>query len=397
MVQFDNPIVGGTTLIREAIQSDNFASTDQGVTGWQINRDGTATFTELTIGSSVYTIDQNGNAVFQNVNAQAITLNGTNLQTILNDLVTNETLAGGAWLPLTYQNGWADLSTTDPKLQIRRLADSRTIHICGSMSVGTFTDGTVVANIPVSTPNLRPANNISFPVWVHYSTAPTGFNVAGLPPRFDVESNGNVRCWNLGQTGGTPNQCIINTIFPLDAITGSSPPPPTQYTTTYQCNGSQCFDTNGNNRAPYNSGYAYQGYYSSTNGNQFSILNFPYSTIQSDLSGATITKVEVYLHNHSWYYNSGGTAIIGYGTATAGSGSYNYSNVSPDWTASSNWALGATQWVTVANGIGTAFQNGTAKAIALGKAPSSSDLTYYGSFYGYGQSGAPQLRITYTK
>lgn len=30
-MQFDNPIVGGVTLIREAIQSDNFASTDQGV------------------------------------------------------------------------------------------------------------------------------------------------------------------------------------------------------------------------------------------------------------------------------------------------------------------------------------------------------------------------------
>jgi hypothetical protein len=40
-VPFNNPIVGGTQLVRSAIQSQNFVT---GVSGWSINRDGSAEF-----------------------------------------------------------------------------------------------------------------------------------------------------------------------------------------------------------------------------------------------------------------------------------------------------------------------------------------------------------------
>jgi hypothetical protein len=40
---FANPVVGGTTLIREAIHSPNYV---QGVSGWTINRDGSAEFND---------------------------------------------------------------------------------------------------------------------------------------------------------------------------------------------------------------------------------------------------------------------------------------------------------------------------------------------------------------
>lgn len=43
---FSNPIVGGTALIRPAINSPNFVS---GATGWSINRNGTAEFSGATI------------------------------------------------------------------------------------------------------------------------------------------------------------------------------------------------------------------------------------------------------------------------------------------------------------------------------------------------------------
>src|SRR5262245_5325450 len=43
---FGNPIVAGTTLVRNAIQSDNFRT---GVSGWRIKRDGTAEFQDATI------------------------------------------------------------------------------------------------------------------------------------------------------------------------------------------------------------------------------------------------------------------------------------------------------------------------------------------------------------
>lgn len=42
---FTNPIVAGTTLVRSAIRSPDYVT---GVSGWAINRDGTAEFNELT-------------------------------------------------------------------------------------------------------------------------------------------------------------------------------------------------------------------------------------------------------------------------------------------------------------------------------------------------------------
>ncbi|WP_237519189.1 hypothetical protein, partial [Streptomyces sp. SID5910] len=46
---FRNSVLAGSTLIREAIESQNFQS---GVEGWQIAADGTAEFSDLTIRSS---------------------------------------------------------------------------------------------------------------------------------------------------------------------------------------------------------------------------------------------------------------------------------------------------------------------------------------------------------
>lgn len=43
---FANPIVGGNTLIREAIQSPNYVV---GTSGWTINRDGSAEFNDVTV------------------------------------------------------------------------------------------------------------------------------------------------------------------------------------------------------------------------------------------------------------------------------------------------------------------------------------------------------------
>src|ERR1700761_27153 len=42
---FSNPVVGGTTLIRPAIHSPDYAA---GVSGWTINADGTAEFNNVT-------------------------------------------------------------------------------------------------------------------------------------------------------------------------------------------------------------------------------------------------------------------------------------------------------------------------------------------------------------
>jgi hypothetical protein len=50
-VPFTNPIVGGVKLIRQAIQSPNYVP---GVSGWTINRDGTAEFSGVTLRGELY-------------------------------------------------------------------------------------------------------------------------------------------------------------------------------------------------------------------------------------------------------------------------------------------------------------------------------------------------------
>ena len=68
-MEFGNPIVGTENLIRTAIKSPDFNTDPESgnVTGWRIARDGSATFYNLTIGSVSFNIDQNGNAVFNDV------------------------------------------------------------------------------------------------------------------------------------------------------------------------------------------------------------------------------------------------------------------------------------------------------------------------------------------
>lgn len=48
---FSNPIVGGTVLIRPAIQSPDYVA---GTSGWSINKDGTAEFNDVTVRGEVH-------------------------------------------------------------------------------------------------------------------------------------------------------------------------------------------------------------------------------------------------------------------------------------------------------------------------------------------------------
>jgi hypothetical protein len=72
---FGNPIVGGTTLIRPAIHSPDYV---EGVSGWSINKDGTAEFNDVTFrgeaqsanyvpGVSGWKLDQGGDAEFNSI------------------------------------------------------------------------------------------------------------------------------------------------------------------------------------------------------------------------------------------------------------------------------------------------------------------------------------------
>lgn len=169
--------------------------------------------------------------------------------------------------------------------------------------------------------------------------------------------------------------------------------PVTQYTKTYTSTWTRSYQGDGSLRI--SNGDMYQGYYSSTNGNQRSLIGFDDDTIRADLAGATIDKVELRLDNTHFYNNSGGTAVIGthsYGSApsTWSGGTVNESR------ETESWAKGALKWVTLSNSFGTDFKSGAATGIALGPGDTTS-LTYYSYWVGQNGTNKPQLKITYTK
>lgn len=152
--------------------------------------------------------------------------------------------------------------------------------------------------------------------------------------------------------------------------------------------------SSGQNMSPF-----YQGGESSAggtfNGTQKAIISFG-ASIQSDLSGVSISKVTLRLHvQHSWY-NSGLTCILGY-TSYADTGHPNTWNGSTNRTALTNYDIGEGSTVTrdlTGTGLGSALQSGAAKTLCVGPG-SSYDLNNYGYFTGPGGSSSqePSLYI----
>lgn len=413
-MEFGNPIVGGEDLIRESIKSPNFETDpENGVQGWQISRDGTATFYNLVIGSPDFIIDQNGNAVFSSVSADVINLNGTSLS----DILTDYPLGIIALTQITGSSvGYTGTSILAGRIVIPNASANRQYVIGGSRL--HFNSGTATTvdrmNIEVRTNWNSPTTTASSLLWSHQErvTNTTAFDqdiefrhpFQVSPPNGEGVDDLHIGVYfysedtsgQLSMDGVTGSRLYVEDIGL--AITystfslGTGTTPVQSYTKTYSANGSASFQSNGTNRGVSS---CYQGYYSSTNGNQYSMITFPYATIQADLAGATITKTELYLNNNHFYSNAGGTAIIGYHNQSSVSGNHSSSQIT-DNVDTESFTYGQAKWFTITNTIGNAFKNNTAKGIALGPGPSSSQ-SYYGYFAGNGESGEPQLRITYTK
>lgn len=422
---FSDPIVGTEVLIRNQIQSENFSvDPETGVTGWQIKRDGTATFNQLVIGGPNFIIDSNGDAVFHSITLTAddsetgIILHGEDIDP---ELYNHKAKGVLSWVDVTNSSA-ATITTSDTVMGRLILTDfdvNRAYRFHGLLHVDcngvspTYigfrvryawdTDPTTSSSIlfehqaggrdPTQTDEftaivfLFDVNDLGTPGTNLHLLLSTFSSVAGI--RVQSEAWNYLAVEDAGET-------ISRETYDL---TGGGGSPPAQYVKTYSANGSASYQGDDDIRSGIDE--CYQGQYSSTNGNQYSVILFPYSTIASDLSGATINKVEVYLNNNHWYNNSGGTAIIGYHNSATTPSSFTYPSSTDNITRSS-FTYGQAKWVTVDNSIGTAFKNGTAKGILLGKGQTSggtlsTDKLYYGYFAGNGQSGEPQLRITYTK
>ncbi len=424
---FSDPIVGTEVLIRNQIQSENFSvDPETGVTGWQIKRDGTATFNQLVIGSPFFNIDENGDAVFHSItltaddDETAIFIHGEDIDPELYNhksrgIIALTTLSGNSAaytgtpiefgsiiipafdITRQYVIGGSDLHFDK---QAVTTIDRINFDVYLNWGAPADTGDTLLFSHQESVSSAIAFDqdlNFWHP-WKNETEANDGVDahLAFFFRSEDTSANG------LRVQAGTAARIYVMDVGETvaygsyDMDTGT--PPAQQYVKTYSANGSASYQGDDDIRSGIDE--CYQGQYSSTNGNQYSVILFPYSTIASDLSGATIDKVEVYLNNNHWYNNSGGTAVIGYHNSATTPASFTYPS-STDNITQSSFTYGQAKWVTVDDSIGTAFKNGTAKGILLGKGQTaggtlSTSKTYYGYFAGNGQSGEPQLRITYT-
>jgi hypothetical protein len=136
----------------------------------------------------------------------------------------------------------------------------------------------------------------------------------------------------------------------------------------------------------------YQGYYSSTWGNNKSIIMFNSTAIAADLVGKTVTGVTLKFKTQFAYYNAGVTAIVG----THNTSGTTVPATWPSGTKSNRVKkTGCTAGETTSLALGTAIGNelkaGTAKGIIFGPGPSTSK-----DYYGYHYLSGIQLVINYT-
>lgn len=225
-MSFADPIVSGNILIRDSIQSEGFVA---GVSGWSINKDGSAEFSNLTSRGSFKaagassTADLNSGRLLMYQNAAPneetsyenwlLQFSDDSFATatqILADPTTDSIIlrkTGGAvmvgfdgsdgylktvtgivpttyetWHAVSYQNSWSDFGAPMAPVSYRRMPDG-TVFLRGMAKGGTQTDGTIVFNIPAG---FRPLYKHQF----HFRGA--------TDTRIDIDTNGDVTVNGMG-------------------------------------------------------------------------------------------------------------------------------------------------------------------------------------------------------
>lgn len=187
------------------------------------------------------------------------------------------------------------------------------------------------------------------------------------------------------------------------ASTGSSsgttatPPAaaPRTFQKVYSATFSQTYQGNGNQR---NENTLHVGYVDGYNGRQTSIVGFNQATIATDLTGASVRSVELYLYCTHCYWNSGATVQVGGNTNSSAPGSLS-GIVFP--ATSSVGVKGTDQraaqgYHPISTAFGGWLRSGAIHAITL-QAPNNSQ-SYYSIHGGVGSGlPVPALRITYVK
>lgn len=199
---------------------------------------------------------------------------------------------------------------------------------------------------------------------------------------------------------------------------GSPPAPPAStktYVTSWICNNSQTrrgtsgFGNNTVNPTTYTgSTTMLAGYYSGSNGNQYDFLEFTAAnstggevnkTISQALTGATLSKVEIYVKNISYPANAGGSGSMRFAATTFTALPAASAQAPPAVTYTANQAFtnGQGRWIQLPAAAVTAIKTSGGRVLLVG--PGSSTSQYYYSKWNNhaASSGKPQIRLTYTK
>jgi hypothetical protein len=187
------------------------------------------------------------------------------------------------------------------------------------------------------------------------------------------------------------------------------------YVTTWTGNFSGSYTGTGALNSFYGQDEMVQGFFSSTNGNQRGLVGFTAANstggqtnlaLTTALTGAAVSKVEVYLYANHWYNSAGGTAVLGYHSNTSQPASWP-STALTNQRQVSGWGRAVGKWVDLGNPtftmggvsatLGEHLAAGRVRGITVGPGPTTG-AEFYGRYNGAtATSYKPQLRVSYTK
>lgn len=420
---FRDPVVAENELIREAIRSANYAP---GSTGWRIGADGTAEFTGVTINVSgtssglqvvrssdgflVGSFDEQGHLSCRSLSVadDDVSVAGTQLSDILASQAAS-ILAYGIDISTTdsttSEKGVFEVAFVAPESKYYQIA------ISGWLAGPSGTDAFISLRDGGSS---QPSISSTRIMWAGHGCTNSGIGeqFSAYAPVY-LSAGQHRLLYSFGNYAGTsgtvyvtagPTQPsllqIMDTPAGLANVAvantggGGSSIPVQTYSTTWQATWSRTYDGSGNYES-YLGNTAYQGSYDGSSGhNRRSMIGFDYASIQAALSGASLLGCGLRLYAKSWYWNAGGTAVIGSHNASSAPATF---SGTVNRLQSAGWPNPGLRWIDLMGiGLPWELQAGTSKGIVLGPGPSNDPL-YYGAFAGAGMDWDPQINITYQK
>lgn len=418
---FQNDIVTGAgKLLVPSIRSPNYLP---GISGWAINRDGTAEFASGTFrgpvviqdpatGLALASIGINGNGSFTNLNvAGDIILGNTSL---LDALVNTGGRVVGYWdtvgaLPAPGNGVMSNTAYVNSLMYGDRLykIEARPLR-CNNSGASTSLDTQwvyKVTNRPGVTVTFGGTRQTVNPTETLYQRAFFADILANGTATFQMQSrggSGNLTYQNVGGWG-----LIVYDLGPLSFIFGGlgggagAAGGVTQRTTLYPATASRSYDGNSNPIAPPDrDNNVYLGSFPDRPwGNERAIIIFDGAQIRSDLSGATIQDARLYLYCIK-AEESNGTLNYSLGTNTSPPATLNPGLFSADFGYDDDWPVPGWNSVSMldpsSNGTALAQIQGGDNAVIFHPTLFGLAATGFAGF-GAGAGIRPYISITYTK